>query len=195
MNRLYFAKKAPFVLLMARRRPYPLTTLLRRICYSLFFEYKGLWPGNGKYVLLFLCRKLSHSSFPKLSSQKRQSIDRGKSMLWYGSRNALTLSTQCIVFFRSLNKNGAQPCIKVVRHACIVMQSLLLHASLITDEQGRIGACLSDGVEEGTFQFHVYRIWWGGFFSGIPIPSVCCCDCGLSSLFVYSYTGLLNDCP
>ena len=33
----------------------------------------------------------------------------------------------------------------------------LLHASLIADEQGCVGACLSDGVEEGAIQNHLYN--------------------------------------
>ena len=66
------------------------------------------------------------------------------------SRIALSLPTHRIAFFRSLYKNGAQTYIKVVRHPRVVMLYLLLHASLIADEQGCVGACLSDGVEEGT---------------------------------------------
>ena len=33
----------------------------------------------------------------------------------------------------------------------------LLHASLIADEQGCVGARLSDGVEEGAVQNHLYN--------------------------------------
>ena len=35
-------------------------------------------------------------------------------------------------------------------HVSDVFAFLLLHASLIADKQGCVGACLSDGVEEGT---------------------------------------------
>ena len=43
------------------QRPYPLTTHYSVTANMLFavFEYKGLWPDNRKYVLLFFCQKIS----------------------------------------------------------------------------------------------------------------------------------------
>ena len=70
---------------------------------------------------------------------------------------ALHPLTHCIVFanaphcvFSLTLQEWRTTYIKVVRHPRVVMLYLLLHASLIADEQGSVGACLSDGVEEGT---------------------------------------------
>lgn len=99
----------------------------------------------------------AHNSFPEAIFLGKISYLLNKDKALTGEVNALIRLTQCIAFFSPHKMYGALPYIKVVRHTCLVMLSLLLHASLITDEQGRVGACLSYGVEEGTVQNHLHN--------------------------------------